>query len=536
MFLSRQLARLPLYAALAFVVLFVLAPLVAMLLETFVGKDGWNVEAWKHLLSDERDRTDLRTSIELGLCAIAVALFFGGGHAWLCATGDLPFGRVLGPLGVLPLAMPPIVIAMSWADFTSVSSFWVCAFLVGVAFAPFVAVLTARGLRSIDGRAYESARLARGRGAAERLVLRMALPEILAGALFVFVFAVGEYGVPEFLTVKGKTWHTYSERIFARWTRRATGSGKEDLVGPIVSAVPLLLVVMTCMWLALRLRARATISGSFQSLPRRALGAWRYPALLLPIVYLGSGVVVPLVVMTRWAMGSTVVNEPVGLETLRQSFRDAFAQAGGDVRYTVLIAVSAVLVLVLVGPPLARIAAKRFPSWATWSAITVAVPAVLLSVGFVKIYNRPELGSLYDATFDFYDSAAVVVVCYAARFLPFAVLTLSHAHRRIEPSLEDAARLSGRGPLAQALSIQLPLLLPAIWSMACLVFVLGLRELDLAVVLPAGNGTVVRRLSNVVHFGGESVGGALALLLFAAACLLPILTMLLTGRKMRSLS
>ena len=51
------------------------------------------------------------------------------------------------------------------------------------------------------------------------------------------------------------------------------------------------------------------------------------------------------------------------------------------------------------------------------------------------------------------------------------------------------------------------------WSAACLVFVLALRELDLAVVLPAGNGTVVRRLSNIVHFGGEDTGGALALML-----------------------
>ena len=65
---------------------------------------------------------------------------------------------------------------------------------------------------------------------------------------------------------------------------------------------------------------------------------------------------------------------------------------------------------------------------------------------------------------------------------------------------------------------------------------LCLRELDLAVVLPAGNGTVVRRLSNIVHFGGEEMGGALAILLLLAALLAPFFTILLTGRAMRSLS
>lgn len=67
-------------------------------------------------------------------------------------------------------------------------------------------------------------------------------------------------------------------------------------------------------------------------------------------------------------------------------------------------------------------------------------------------------------------------------------------------------------------------------------FVLALRELDLAVVLPAGNGTVVRRLSNIVHFGGEDTGGALALMLLFVATVLPALTVILTGRKLRSLS
>ena len=127
-------------------------------------------------------------------------------------------------------------------------------------------------------------------------------------------------------------------------------------------------------------------------------------------------------------------------------------------------------------------------------------------------------------------------MAYAARFLPFAVLTLSYANRRLDPSLAEAGRLSGRGALRQAWSLRLPLLLPAIWSLACLVFVLSLRELDVAVVLPAGNSSVVRRLSNVIHFGGESMGGALALMLFLAACLLPIATMIFTGRKLRSLS
>src|SRR5690606_19795837 len=134
------------------------------------------------------------------------------------------------------------------------------------------------------------------------------------------------------------------------------------------------------------------------------------------------------------------------------------------------------------------------------------------------------------------DGGAMLAAAYAARFLPFGVLTLSAAVRRIPPQLEEAAAFARRSVVTRAWRVHLPLLLPAIWSAACLGFILALRELDVAVVLPAGNGTVVRRLSNIVHFGGEDVGGALALLLLASAVLLPLFTIVLTGRKLRSLS
>ena len=117
------------------------------------------------------------------------------------------------------------------------------------------------------------------------------------------------------------------------------------------------------------------------------------------------------------------------------------------------------------------------------------------------------------------------------------MLTLSGAVLRVPVAEEEAARLvTRRGALGRALWIHVPRLLPAAWSVTCLVFVLALRELDLAVVLPAGNLAVVRRLSNIVHYGGEEVGGALALILLFCATLPPVLTVLLTGRKLRSLS
>lgn len=533
---ARLLAALPLGLGGLFLVLFVFWPLAAMLLPTLRGPDGgWSLAMYGQILADAQDRRELWNSLVLGLASAAVALLLGGGHAWLTVRTDLPGARWLGPAGVLPLVVPPILVAMGFADLWPVAGFWPCAALLGVAFAPFVAVLAARGLRGVDGRQYEAALLARGRLRAEALLLRSALPEVLAGTFLAFLFTLAERGVPEFLTVKGKTWHTYAEGVFRRWTLRATGLDAESVHSPVVAALPLVAVIGVALALVLRLRAQGG-SRAALPLPVRPLRRWRWPALLLPACYLAAGVLLPVVVMARWAMGSTQVNRPMSAQQLADNLQGAFQQAGGDLANTVLVAGAAALLCLLVGLPLARGAARRWGALDHLSVLPLAVPAILLGIGFVHAYNGPHVAGIYAATFDFYDSTALLVTAYAARFLPFAVLTLSAAARRVPASLEEAARLSGRGPLARAARIHLPQLLPAAASAACLLFVLGLRELDTAVVLPAGNDTVVRRLSNVVHFGGEDVGGALALMLLAVAVVVPLLVILVTGRRLQSLS
>src|SRR5690606_13984067 len=217
--------------------------------------------------------------------AVLVSLVLGLGHAWVTYRTDLPGAAVLGPLGALPLVLPPILVAMGFSDFADTRGFLACALLLGVSYTPFVAVLAARGLRSIDGRAYEAALLARGRGRAERWLLRAILPEVFAGCLLAFIFVVSEHGVPEFLTVKGKAWHTYAEGIFAKWTRRNTGVDHAAVASPIVAAVPLVLIIGLSLLVALRLRGKAP-RGEAHPLPRRRMGGWRWPALLVPLVYL----------------------------------------------------------------------------------------------------------------------------------------------------------------------------------------------------------------------------------------------------------
>ncbi len=527
-------ARLPLVAALAFLSAFVVLPLGGLAAATVFGPDGFTLEAWTALAADKNAITQLIASLQLGLAATTVSLLLGGAHAWVTIGRDLPGGALLGPLGVAPLVVPPIFVAMGFADLASVSGFWPCALLLGIAHAPFVAVLAARGLRSVDGRAYEAAWLLRGRARAERWLLRAIAPELLAGCLLAFLFTLADHGVPEFLTVKGKTWHTYAEGLFSRWSRRAVGTTFAELQSPITAALPFVAALGCLLWAALRLRAAAPDRGVVRALPLRPLGNWRWPALLVPFAYLATGIGLPVFVLTRWALGSAQRLEPMSLHYAQQSFHKAMDQGLPDLLHSLWLALGVAAFVVLLALPLARAAGRRWPLLDLLCALPAAIPAILLGIALVRSFHDSDL--LRSLGGDFYAGWGFALCGYAARFLPFAALTLSAQVRRQSIAAEEAGSLVRRSPVARALRLHLPPLLPAAWTAGVLVFVLALRELDLAVVLPAANATAVRRLANAVHFQHEDWSGIIALLLLSLAVLLPLLPSLLAGRRLASLS
>jgi ABC-type spermidine/putrescine transport system permease subunit II len=80
-----------------------------------------------------------------------------------------------------------------------------------------------------------------------------------------------------------------------------------------------------------------------------------------------------------------------------------------------------------------------------------------------------------------------------------------------------------------------PPLLPALLGGATLVFVLAMREIDAAILVPAANGTVLFRLYNAVHFGRDDFVAALALLVVFFVLLPGLLWSLFARRRLEFL-
>jgi iron(III) transport system permease protein len=122
-------------------------------------------------------------------------------------------------------------------------------------------------------------------------------------------------------------------------------------------------------------------------------------------------------------------------------------------------------------------------------------------------------------------SSAAVVIAYAVRFLAIATGFAQSGLARISHELDDAARVVGTRPSGVVWSIQLPLMRPALWGAALLVFVDCLKELPATLLLRPLN---VETLSTYIYqfaTRGDFEEGALAALIIVLVGIFPVIRM-----------
>lgn len=489
-----------------------LAPLAAMLVRVEVADLAAILEA-RHV------RLFLRTFAYGGGVALLAAAV-GAPFGWLVARSDLPGARWLRPLGLVPLCLPPMLIAMAWtvlADVRGAPAAWMVSVLSTW---PLVALLTSRAAERVDARLVDAARLVGGRRAVLAAELPLVAPAIAIGACLAFVFTANDFSVPDYVSWVGTKFSVYADQVFAAW--KIDQSAGEA----VATALPLVALTLASLLPALALRRRgalASLRGDFRAPGRIELGALRWPAFAAcaGLVVLSAGV--PIARML-WESGGG----PRGFAPAK--FAGAFARAlelaRGDLRNSVVWAAAAATVATALGLVLGHALERtRHGRWCEPLALApLAVPAVLFGVGVIAAWNRPGLER-------FYDGGGLVVALYVGRFLAFPVLVLGTAVASLDPAGEEAARLAGAGPARRLGAIVAPPLRGALVASWALVFVFCLRELDAAILVPAANHTAMFRIFNAVHFGRDDFVAALALMLVFLILLPGLVWAVASGRR-----
>ena len=471
-------------------------------------------------LLDSRTLDLLGRTLLLGVGAGLTAILVGAPFGFLVARTDVPGAALWRPLAMVSLILPPLFIAITWTALFELRGAIATILILGVSTFPIVAFFTAAAAERIDAGREEAALLIGGKRAALRMELPLLLPAILCGGCLAFVFAINDFAVPDYVSSVGEKFNVYADEIFASWKiEEQTGQA-------VLTALPLVALTLIFLLPALALRRKgslATLGGEFKRPAPLRLGAWRWPALGFCLAVVTCAVA-PIGRLIFEAGGGP---RPVGWsrETLDAAFARALELSRGDLAnslvYSAIAGLACVAIALVLGHAVER--ARRGRLSEPVYVLPIAVPAILFGIGMIALWN-------HDLTAAFYDSDAIVVVLYIGRFLPFPLLLFSGAVASLSPRLEEAGQLAGAGPVRRLFQIVLPSLLPTLIAGWGLVFVLAMRELDAAILVPAANHTVIFRVFNQIHFGRDDFVAALALLI-VFFLLLPGIFWSLFGRQ-----
>jgi len=468
----------------------------------------------------------------LGLAAAVAAAGIGTGVLVATALWRKPvsvtFAVLLLVLALIPI--PPYIHALTWSSTIAAvnpaltalgaaplpTNGWVVSFWVQfMAMLPVAIFLSCIALASVDRTLIEAARMVRPDGDVFRkIILPLAAPTLTAAFGFLFVLCCTDYSVPSLFGSD-----TYALDIFAYYS--ASGS----IAGALICALPLLIVTISVMALC-----RVGIRRLAQT-PNWTSSSWDLPPVFpagiraaqeCALALLGIQVVVIILGLVRSASPLSRIAPTIQF-------------SAHEIQVSLLIVALAILIAL---PLICAVARELLDEGITgslwWCIILVplAVPAPLIGIGLIALWNNPVFPFLYG-------TVLMPVFASLSRFAPIAAIILFVQLRSIDPVLFDAARVFSRDSLQTARSIFLPLIAPGLVIASVMLGALTLGELGATlIVTPPGFGTLAIKIYNYLHYGAATEVAGLCLLMVAATLMagLAVVAALIWRRKNHRMS
>ena len=434
-----------------------------------------------------------------------LAMLLGVGLAFLSTRTDMPGGRFIGILTMLPMLVPPFILVVGWvaladpnAGFINIlasaingsRTSWVnistmpgLIWMTGLFLTPYVYLLVAAGFKNSDASMEEAARVS-GAGRLRLLhsvILPLQRPALLAALLLVIIMAAGDFIIPATVGLKARIYMLPS----LIWQNHSSLPGRPGLAA--AQSLLLVAVGLLCIYFQRRALARGgryTIVGGKGARPMLfPLGKLRYPLGVLALLFALSSSVIPLLAVTSIAFmryWSPYALKPENL-TLR-NFKYVlfeYPQVWLSAQNSMLLALAGATCCVVLAIALAWYVIRmrgRFAGVVEYAMVLpLGIPGIALGVGILSLWILVPGG--------IYGTLWILLLAYVTAHIPVAMQFVGSALHRIHTDLEDASRVAGQAWSGTIRRVDIPLMRPALIGSWLLMYVVILREISLVILL-----------------------------------------------------
>lgn len=512
------------FAMLALLGVFLVYPVANIFLASLGGPGRG--EGWAIVFGDPRYLRAIANTLLLGTAVTLAAMGVGVPLAYLTARYDYPGKAIVSILPLVTLVTPEVIVAQTWLMMLGNNGLirrWLLEH--GVVLPSFYGwfglttsmtfiyytyayIGTLAAIRGFDVQLEEAARSLGSSPVRARLrvLVPVVLPAILASALLIFTLVVGNFALSMIL---GGRVELLSVKTYQAAVSETTSNPVLQSTLASVSISIVMIVLFAQRWIVSRGRfeivqgrvARPSRLRGVMALGFAAAAILIVVVSLLPLAAVVAGAfTVSRGPVMRWGQWTTANIDRV-LSRSPEPLYNTMTYAGAATAIAIVLSA-------LIGYLVVRRRNAVTPLIDYITALPLALSGTALGIGLIHAFNTGWITLT--------GTAAIIVLAYVIRRLPFGLRNASSTLYNIPRSLEEASISLGVPPGRTFLKVILPLMVPALAAAAVLTWTTTVAELSTSIIVySGGRETIPIQIFKLIEGGLMAQASAYGLVLVA---------------------
>ncbi|UKS66143.1 ABC transporter permease [Rossellomorea marisflavi] len=484
---------------LAIFVLFLVYPLSSLIINSFKspGSDSFTWANYQTFFEKKYYYESLFNSFSITILVTIFAVLLGVPLAYLMTTMKIKGKGVLEVLIIISVLSPPFIGAYSWIlllgrsgvvstffkehfNIQTPSIYGFAGILIVFTFKlfPFIYLYVSGALKKMDSSLIEAAESLGTTGMKKvyTLILPLILPTILAGSLLVFMNALADFGTPMLI---GEGFSTMPVLIYSEFISEVGGNAS------FAAALSTIMIIITAIIFIGQKYIVNKKSFEMSSLrpikPVKVKGFRNVMAHLFIYVTIAIAIIPQItVIYTSFLKTQGSIFVP-GFSL--DSYITVMDRMGDSIMNTFVYGLIAIIIIIILGMLIAYVSVRR-KNFFTSLLDTIAmfpyiIPGSVLGITLLVAFNdEPLLLS---------GGAAIMIISYVIRRLPYTMRSSAAIIYQLSPSLEEASISLGYSQLRTFLNVTAKLMMPGVLAGALLSWITVINELSSSIILFTGS-------------------------------------------------
>ena len=505
--------------------LFIVYPFYTILTKSIFSSkvDGVTLYNFQRFFSKPYYYRSLLRSLVVCSSTMVLAAVLGVFIAYVMTRYNVPGKNILHILIIMSLMSPPFIGAYSWIVLLGrngllaklMSSIGLSAPTIygrnGIIFVftlhlfPYVYLYTSGAMNSIDSSLEEAAENL-GMNKLRRIwtiTIPVVLPSILAGCIMVFMTSLADFGTPMLL---GEGYTVLPVLVYNEYM-------SESAVDPyMASSLSVIIVACSLVMLGFQKlvvdKKNYTMSTLRPPQETKLHGVKRFLTALPIYIVLFLALLPQVVVICQSFVERSFSGVVQGINL--NNYRTILSRLGSNIFNTYYFSLVAIVFIVILGILVSYILVRKKGKVAnvidTLIMFPYVIPGSVLGIGLIVAFNKPPIVLV--------GTAAIMIISYIVRKLPYTVRSGSAFLYQMDPSVEEASINLGVSPMKTFFTVTARMMLPGVMSGAVLSWITCINELSSSIMLYSGKtSTIAVAIYQEVTRMSDGTAGALATIL-----------------------